>query len=193
MNWIWPNVFFSPSWRFQIQQGTNQQIVLSQWLRQGQRGQAESRAQSGERQQVNSDIAVEISGSDNSVWNQQSQSNDETIPSPLPPTAQQTTNVSTNPFSAINLFLEQNPEMYGVLQTLLTYIPFLILVLFKEIYKHTSGNEVHSLFLFYYLIIIFCLQIYLLFWHWLWLLSMLIGLYRGKLLNKAKGNWNPWE
>ena len=133
---------FSPSWRFQIQQGNNQQIVLSQWL-QGQRSQqgrqGESQTQlAGQGQPVNSaETTVEISGSENPVSNQ-SHSNEHIIPSP-PPT-QAPPNVSTNPFSAINQFLEQNPEMYGVLQTLLTYIPFLILILFKEIYKHTSGK-----------------------------------------------------
>jgi hypothetical protein len=133
---------FSPSWRFQIQQGNNQQIVLSQWL-QGQRSQqgrqGESQTQlAGQGQPVNSaETTVEISGSENPVSNQ-SHSNEHTIPSPHP--TQAPPNVSTNPFSAINQFLEQNPEMYGVLQTLLTYIPFLILILFKEIYKHTSGK-----------------------------------------------------
>ncbi|XP_046463931.1 RING finger and transmembrane domain-containing protein 2-like [Daphnia pulex] len=133
--------FGSPSWRFQIQQGNNQQIVLSQWL-QGQRSQQGRQGESlteppGQGQPVNSiETTVDISGSDNPVSNQ-SPSNEQTIPS-TPPTTQATPNVSTNPFSAINQFLEQNPEMYGVLQTLLAYIPFLILILFKEIYKHTS-------------------------------------------------------
>jgi hypothetical protein len=135
-------LWFSPSWRFQIQQGNNQQIVLSQWL-QGQRSQQGRQGESlteppGQGQPVNSiETTVDISGSDNPVSNQ-SPSNEQTIPSP--PTTQATPNASTNPFSAINQFLEQNPEMYGVLQTLLAYIPFLILILFKEIYKHTSGK-----------------------------------------------------
>lgn len=131
--------FGSPSWRFQIQQGNNQQLVLSQWLQgQGLQGrQRESLTQpSGQRQPVtNIETTVNISSSDSPILNQ-SPSNEHTLPSS--PTTQPATNVSTNPFSAISQFLEQNPEMYGVLQKVLTYIPFLILILFKEIYKHTS-------------------------------------------------------
>lgn len=177
---------FSPSWRFQIQQGTNQQIVLSQWL-QGQRTQGESRTQSAEGQTLNSDIAVEISGADNSVLNQQSQLIDQNIPPPLPQETQQTANAS-NPFSAINLFLEQNPEMYGVLQTLLTYIPFLVLILLKEIYKHTSGEVKNFMGFFSHVNFFFILQIYLLFWYWLSHFSMQIELYKEKLQSKAREN-----
>lgn len=133
----------SPTWRFQIQQGNNQQILLSQW-QQGQRSQGEIQIQSSEGQPATintslADIAVDISSSENAVWNQQPQSNEE-VPSPPPRPSAQTTNATNGPFSAISLFLEQNPEMYGILQTLLAYIPFVILILFKEIYKHTSGT-----------------------------------------------------
>lgn len=88
------------------------------------------------------DIALEISAaSDSLVGNQPSQSNEEQSNSTSRPSnQQQTANAPNSPFQAINLFLEQNPEMYAVLQTFLAYIPFLILILFKEIYKHTSGN-----------------------------------------------------
>lgn len=136
-------MYYSPSWRFQIQQGNNQQLVLSQWLQgQGLQGrQRESLTQpSGQGQPVtNIETTVNISSSDSPILNQ-SPSNEHTLPSS--PTTQPATNVSTNPFSAISQFLEQNPEMYGVLQKVLTYIPFLILILFKEIYKHTSGTQI---------------------------------------------------
>lgn len=131
--------FFSPSWRFQIQQDSNQQIVLSQWVQgQGQRPQ-DGQIEPAQQQLANpDDIAVNISGSDGPVLNQQSQPNDHTNPAA---SSSQAANVPNNPLSAINLFLEQNPEMYGVLQTLLAYIPFVILVILKEIYKHTSGKR----------------------------------------------------
>jgi hypothetical protein len=154
-------LFFSPTWRFQIQQGNNQQIVLSQWL-QGQRSQQGHQGESltelpGQGQPVNSiETTVDISGSDNPVSNQ---SNEQTIPSP--PTTQATTNVSTNPFSAINQFLEQNPEMYGILQTLLAYIPFLILILVKEIYKHTSGKLINCYYIDVYTCILISVMIFL--------------------------------
>lgn len=65
---------------------------------------------------------------------------------PQPPPQPNTTMrmINNNPFAAVNLFLEQNPEMYTILQTCLTYIPFIILILLKEIYKHTSGWFIHE-------------------------------------------------
>ena len=65
-----------------------------------------------------------------------------TLPHHITPRMAVNNNLHGNPFSAINMFLEQNPEMYGLLRTLLTYIPFILLILFKEIYKHTAG--IHS-------------------------------------------------
>jgi len=38
----------------------------------------------------------------------------------------------------INDILEQNPEVYSLLRSFLRYLPFVILVLLKEIYEHTT-------------------------------------------------------
>lgn len=144
--------FSSPSWRFQIQQENNQQIVLSHWL-QGQRLQANNMNQSQQQEEVSSvtsspnpsDTAVNMSpGADDHVWtNPVPQPTEEQLNTSPPQPSPSTNNTPNNPFSAISLFLEQNPEIYGFLKTLLAYIPFLILVLIKEIYKHTSGIQIN--------------------------------------------------
>ena len=50
-------------------------------------------------------------------------------------------NNQTNPFATVNGILEQNPEVYSVLQSFLRYLPFAILILIKEIYEHTTGID----------------------------------------------------
>lgn len=41
---------------------------------------------------------------------------------------------------ALRQFFEQNPGLSNFLKKCLTYIPFLILILLKEISKHTTGK-----------------------------------------------------
>jgi len=55
--------------------------------------------------------------------------------------AQSPTNNSNNPLVMVNEFLEQNPEVYSLFQSFLGYLPFAILVLLKEFYEHTTGNN----------------------------------------------------
>lgn len=111
----------------------NQPIILSNLLH-GQRPQENQRVQNEQPENnQNPDVTLEISGSGNAS---EEEGNPPT-PSHNPPTQSNTPNSS---LAAINQFLEQNPELSNILRTFLSYIPFLVLILIKEIYKHTSGK-----------------------------------------------------
>ncbi len=139
------------SWRLQINNGhgDNQRVLLSQWL-QGQNSQARPQVDGVERSlQTNEaspplpdspsqDVAVDLSPPSN----EEAAGNRVNGPQPAAPNApaQGGSNNNNNPFAAIQLLLEQNPEMYNIFQTCLSYIPFILLIFLNEIYKHTSGN-----------------------------------------------------
>ena len=137
-----------PNWRFRIQQGHNQPVLLSQWLQGGQQSQQQGDGLVSPNLEMQSpaDIALDMTvdyGNDVMTGRNQEDQADASTPPPSPPTNYTVPPSSppsqTSTLSAINMFLEQNPEVYSLLQTLLTYIPFVALVLFKEIYKHSSG------------------------------------------------------
>ena len=121
----------SPNFRFQIRHDGHSPLGLSQLLQ----SQGVQETQNTELQQpdgsVAADITVDISGPEN-VGEQQGNQ-----PSSDSQNADQT-NGTDNSIAAIRQFLQQNPELYHALKKFLTYIPFIILILLKEICKHTT-------------------------------------------------------
>lgn len=145
-----------PNWRLQIQQGHNQPVLLSQWLQRGQQSQQQGDGLVSPNLEMQSpaDIALDMTvdyGNDDTAGRNLEDQGDAATPPPSPPHASppptnptvspSSTPSQTSTLSAINMFLEQNPEVYSLVQTLLTYIPFVALILFKEIYKHSSGIQ----------------------------------------------------
>ena len=152
-----------PNWRLRIQQGHNQPVLLSQWLQGGQQSQQQGDGIVSPNVEIQSpaDIALDMTvayGNDEVTRRNPEDQGDAATPPPSPPHTlpspphtnptvpdpSSTPPSQTSTFSAINMFLEQNPEVYSLLQTLLTYIPFVALVLFKEIYKHSSGIQLNN-------------------------------------------------
>jgi hypothetical protein len=85
--------------------------------------------------EIVSDVVIELNGGGTENGGAQ----------PEPLRTQQTTNstqaprVQTNPIAGLNLLLEQNPDISRALQIFLSCVPFLILILLKELYEHATG------------------------------------------------------
>ena len=107
------------------------QILLSHWL---QRQISSQRIDLSEQfSRLPSDIAVDI---DEVADAEETHNESIRYEATQPPV-----NNQTNPFATVNGILEQNPEVYSVLQSFLRYLPFAILILIKEIYEHTTGID----------------------------------------------------
>lgn len=110
------------------------QILLSHWL---QRQISSQRIDLSEQfSRLPSDIAVDI---DEVADTEETHNESIRYEATQPPV-----NNQTNPFATVNGILEQNPEVYSVLQSFLRYLPFAILILIKEIYEHTTDIFVIS-------------------------------------------------
>ena len=113
------------------------QVLLSHWLQRQLSSERTITNNSTEQSNIlPSDIVLNIdnegTSDDNEGSTDESVRHEATLPQP-------SVNNQNNPFTVINDILEQNPEVYSLLRSFLRYLPFVILVLLKEIYEHTTG------------------------------------------------------